>query len=503
MKIRLLDIDLDFFLNRKAHSVTTSTARLDEQYYQPWEESKVLEFMEQRCGLTTDQPIPGRIFTHHDEVFYFLRDLQSKNDNLLEFAIDHIDAHADLGQGDASFKYISTDVLFKPASERQNIDKFNGYEGLSAGNYLAFAIACRWIASLNYINRKDWSDDVFKFHFRDCNPSSGLIELKKYTDEVMKDMMGRGPVHEVAHRFPPLELEPPVPFRAIDISDFQSDGNYDYILLTQSPGFTPLASDSLIPLISQYMEPDFSDSGSLIDFLDEECESEDHKLHNSIAWHELGHLTGHLIAERLGYNFGSVISVDLSSNAKISVISPYNPLGRVLECLDKYGYKNMCFDDEQDIERIAELVKDKRMTLAYISYLVMGGLFNIYAIKQDPDVSDFEDCFTDSIELYTPDGLTARAGNDWSKVRRLAQIEFWNIEQLKMFRAKLFILLKDRVFDLIDPVIKLIDEQYNGTILQGESLDDIIKKIGDVLEGLTNDFWIELTAIIEDFESRL
>lgn len=503
MKIRILDIDLDFFLNRKANNVTTSTTRLDEQNYQPWEQDKVIEFLEGSCGLKIDQPIPGRIFTHHDEVFYFLRDLQSKNDNSLKFVIDHVDAHADLGQGDASFRYISTEVLFKPVSDRQNIGKFNGYEGLSPGNYLVFAIACRWVVSLNYINRKEWSDDLFKFHFRDCNPSSGLIELKKYTEEILKDMMGRGPIHEVAHRFPPIELEPSVPFRTIDISDFTSDGNYDYIFLTQSPGFTPLSSDSLIPLIAQYIEHDFIDTGSLVDFFNEEDEPGLNKLHISIAWHEMGHLTGHLIADRIGYNFGTVTSMDLSTNAKISIISQYSPLGRVLECMDKYGFKNMCFDDEQDIERITELVKDKRMTLSYISYLIMGGLFNIYAIKQDPDSSDFEDCFTDSVELYVPDDFTARAGNDWSKVRRLAQIEFWDIEQLKKFRTKLFILLKSRVFSLIDPVIKQIDDQYNGTKLEGESLEDIIKKTRNVLDDLTDDFWVELTALIEDFETRL
>jgi hypothetical protein len=59
---------------------------------------------------------------------------------------------------------------------------------------------------------------------------------------------------ERALKITSLDFEPLVPFFKIDYNSFNSDGNYDYIFLTQSPGFTPVSSDSLIPVISSYID---------------------------------------------------------------------------------------------------------------------------------------------------------------------------------------------------------------------------------------------------------
>ncbi|MGZ3858134.1 MAG: hypothetical protein ACXVLT_13145 [Flavisolibacter sp.] len=112
--MRILDIDLDFFLNDKAHSSVTSTNRLDEAEYIPWQRKDVKCFLENNCGLNSDRRIPGKKFIHHIEVFNFLRSLQEQNKFQLQFSIDHVDAHADLGMGDSSFVYISAQILTLP-----------------------------------------------------------------------------------------------------------------------------------------------------------------------------------------------------------------------------------------------------------------------------------------------------------------------------------------------------------------------------------------------------
>ncbi|GAB2690838.1 hypothetical protein GCM10027037_12550 [Mucilaginibacter koreensis] len=253
MKRRILDIDLDFFLDNVHYGTVTSEKRLSDSEFKPWSVEKVIAFQEQQCGLKKSQPIKGKIFKHHVEVFYFLRELQEENDFSYQFDIDHVDAHADLGTGDASYRYIATDLLQKPVRERCYPEKINGWEGLSSGNYLSFAIACRWLLSLTYINEGDPGDCQI-FNLRNyANPNEG-IELRQFSEAQMADVLNRADMHEYSRTIRPIATEPLVPFTILDRSNFQSDGKYDYILLALSPGFTPAAADELIPVIQQYMQ---------------------------------------------------------------------------------------------------------------------------------------------------------------------------------------------------------------------------------------------------------
>ena len=110
--MNILDIDLDFFLDIPAYMLNVaSEERLDENEHHPWQEIEVISFLENQCKLSPNRKIIGKFFTNHIEVFYFLRSLQEINNYQLLFNIDHIDAHADLGLGDASYEYICTDLL--------------------------------------------------------------------------------------------------------------------------------------------------------------------------------------------------------------------------------------------------------------------------------------------------------------------------------------------------------------------------------------------------------
>lgn len=253
--MKILDIDLDFFLNRKHCGTVTSIVRLSGTDFIPWTFIDVENFLENNCGLSKTKKVPGKIFTHHDEFFYFLRKLQEQNDFGLTISIDHVDAHGDLGTGDSSYKYIATSVLRKPLTERPYVEIINGLEGLSAGNFLAFAIACRWIDCLNYINNIEWTDDCPWFNFRDFEPNTNFIQLKQFTCQQFQDILyGNGHMIDRARATIPVAYEPEVPFRVLDYNLFRNTDNYDYIFLTQSPGFTPESSDKLIPIIKQYID---------------------------------------------------------------------------------------------------------------------------------------------------------------------------------------------------------------------------------------------------------
>lgn len=220
-----------------------------------WPEEDVRSFLENNCKLNRNNKLQGAYFTHHVEVFHFLRSLQEKSNFELTFNIDHVDAHADLGTGDCSYVYIASDILSLPIHERAYPQKINGCYGLSSGNFLAFAVACRWISCLRYINDINETDDIQWFNLKNFEFFADSIQLKQFSSADMEALTsGRlGDMQLGARSLTPISIEPEVPLHVIDHKSFSSTNTYDFIFLTQSPGFTPKTSDVLIPVIKEYM----------------------------------------------------------------------------------------------------------------------------------------------------------------------------------------------------------------------------------------------------------
>ena len=96
--------------------------------------------LENQCGLSRERPIPGRFVTHHDGAFDYWGDLA--DEGTIGIDLVHVDAHSDLGLGDASWVYIMEVLLRLPVKERRDPLR-GGIKGLSLENYIAFAVACR------------------------------------------------------------------------------------------------------------------------------------------------------------------------------------------------------------------------------------------------------------------------------------------------------------------------------------------------------------------------
>ena len=144
----ILDMDLDFFFS--AISKSFDEGRRPDKYYTPWSNAEVRQFLENNCGLNKNNPIPGKIVETHDECFWIWKEMIASRTLIPPVDVVHIDAHADLGSGDSSYIYIFTDILNKPIEERHNPESRyyintndREYAGISEGNYLSFAIACR------------------------------------------------------------------------------------------------------------------------------------------------------------------------------------------------------------------------------------------------------------------------------------------------------------------------------------------------------------------------
>lgn len=242
--MRLLDLDLDFFVHGVAHWRGREHDRLDPDEYPAWSVDDAIAFLRGQCGLSG--PLPGVTVEHHADLFFEWRDAIGAGFLASPFSVTHVDAHADLGLGDAGYVYLMTDLLFRDVPDRTNPEV--GPRKLRDGNFLAFAIGCRWISELVYIYNQGGGNDLLYYHMEDFDLQSTNIELKAVRAEDLRRAVGpRRP--EVVRR------EPQVPFAQIRWDSFTADEPFDAVFLARSPAFTPESADAVFEAIrAEFMD---------------------------------------------------------------------------------------------------------------------------------------------------------------------------------------------------------------------------------------------------------
>ncbi|MDQ7041111.1 MAG: UPF0489 family protein [Rhodothermus sp.] len=243
--MRILDIDLDFFLNKV--QFWPGFGRPADPELHPWPPHKVRDFLEHRCGLRRDRPLPGLIVEEHHEIFFDWRRRIQEGRLQPPFEVVHIDAHADLGFGDASVPYVVTELLSLPLKTRA-FPRVGGREGLGPGNYLLFAIACRWISRLTYVYHPgrypDLPEHIVKLDAR----GEGIIQLPWYGWRSPETLQRHWPDK-------PLALEPPVLYREVSGSTLQHlEGPFDLLYIARSPAYTPAEADRLLEVFCEYIK---------------------------------------------------------------------------------------------------------------------------------------------------------------------------------------------------------------------------------------------------------
>ena len=182
-------------------------------------------------------------YSNH-EAFLYWRELIQAGQIITPFEVVHVDAHSDLGLGDASWTYIMGDILHRPIAKRMFPD-IEPHK-LNPGSYLAFAIACRWISEVTFVLHSKWNDDLPRFHFKDYDTSSGKLQLKKYDPNKIDVLL--------MEKTEPLELESEVPFTMVKSSNYTETKPFSFIVLSHSQGYTPKSADKLIKVICEYIK---------------------------------------------------------------------------------------------------------------------------------------------------------------------------------------------------------------------------------------------------------
>ncbi|MGV1793553.1 hypothetical protein [Rhizobium sp. A37_96] len=247
--MNIADIDLDIFLDdvssfdKRPRAPSTTHA---------WNEAQLRRFLEDRCGLKLDPSAKrpkGRFVVHHDEAFPLLNALSQNG--AVPLSLAHIDAHSDLGTGlgDLSWQYIGGRLLGLPSKERAGAIPQHGMERISPANYLSYALACRWLRSLVYVHHAKSGDDLMPFFFRDFDLGCGIMELRYVPS--LHSVRSREELRALPHT-----LEPTIPFQKIEIEDYWAAEPFDYVILCQSPGYTPVEADVLLPIFKDYVDFD-------------------------------------------------------------------------------------------------------------------------------------------------------------------------------------------------------------------------------------------------------
>lgn len=242
--LRILDLDLDAFQSDTEH-FKSGRRRLSAKRYVPWEDDQLREFLETRCGLSRQSAIRGRYRTEHDGALEFFEDLHDEYRKLLHLV--HLDGHADLGLGDASWVHLIREWLAKNPSDRRRPP--TGTKFCNPGSYLAYAAAGRLLASVIYAYPPGGGNDFHTVYFLNNNPRSGARQLKHFASFDTED-------YEQLTADRATSLEPVIPYRALPIADYQASDAFDAAFVCQSPGFTSRKADRLLYVLAEYINFD-------------------------------------------------------------------------------------------------------------------------------------------------------------------------------------------------------------------------------------------------------
>lgn len=242
--MRVLDLDLDFFVDGAAHWKESDSERLSAEDYPPWNREEALQFLTEQCGLSA--ALPGFVVEHHGELFALWRDAIAAGRLAPPLEVTHVDAHADLGLGDSGYMHLMTQLLFEPVESR--LFPRVGVGGLADGNWLIYAIACRWLSRLTYVlNTKEGPPgDIMAYVMEGFASQAANIQL------AAMNRRGIEKLWSLSHPPPePQLLEPKVPFSWVPWPEFRATEPFDVVCLARSPGFTPPESDALFDEIRE------------------------------------------------------------------------------------------------------------------------------------------------------------------------------------------------------------------------------------------------------------
>ena len=231
--MKVLDLDMDFFLT-DACPLAPLGERPPESCADAYGDEQVIAFLEEQCGLNRAHPVPGRIFTTHDQALDFWQAQLKAGKLHAPFDVVHVDTHSDLAFGPPGTDFVLKAVLTRNPGARVSLSGYREGKKLDEANYLLFALAFRWIRRLAYVRNPKSHQDI-PARLLDLD---GNILLRSDISALMEAVNGR---------------EPTIPFEVFD--DYRSfhETGYDFVTMAQSPRYAPASADRIMRLLRPYL----------------------------------------------------------------------------------------------------------------------------------------------------------------------------------------------------------------------------------------------------------
>ena len=231
--MRVLDLDMDFFLSDPC-PLAKLGERPDESCARAWSDEEVIRFLEEQCGLSRENPVPGLIFDTHDKALDFWKERVEDGSLTTPFEVAHVDTHSDLAFGPPGTGYVLNVVLSRLPQQRPQIHLYREAVELDEANYLLFALAMRWISRLAYVRNPKSHQDIP----RQLLDGDGNIHLRSFVSAMMEGKNGKEPV---------------IPFDVYDdYTQFRQTG-YDFVTMAQSPRYAPESADRIMDIVRRYI----------------------------------------------------------------------------------------------------------------------------------------------------------------------------------------------------------------------------------------------------------
>lgn len=237
--------------------------------------------------------------------------------------------------------------------------------------------------------------------------------------------------------------------------------------------------------------------------IDESKESNEVNISN--VWHEMGHVIGNLICQKLGYKLGKITEIHLKgiNGSKVKYDNLFfhvenSKMHCHKENLDFYGYPNCNYLDFSDEEEMKQKVEtNSKLLLFYFIQLFSGGIFNIYYLNKNPDFECFENCFRDT-DITNLESVNGRAGNDWTKCRRYLGYIKGNLGEIIYFRNELFNVFQEyKIFESFQSLIEKTAERFNEKIINKMDLEETLLEVKSILDTIENKFFEKLKEEID------
>ncbi len=250
----VLDLDMDYFLDYPVSDRNHDKEdRVEDEdcVKSVWTEDRVRSFLEKNLGLSKLKRVPGRIVKGHDEALFFWEELIKYDKLQTPFSVVHVDSHADLGYCGLGKLYVLDELITLPTDLRARTchDEFElsgQFRKIDIGDYLLFAIAYGWILDLTYCGNPNWdSGDIPKEILLKELPGHKLTDPFKTNIKLRpRDVEECTKVDEP---LVPLVIYPKV-------EQVHYNGKFDFVLLAQSPNYTPVEADYIMDVFREYNE---------------------------------------------------------------------------------------------------------------------------------------------------------------------------------------------------------------------------------------------------------